>query len=422
MSPRRRALLLGGSLVLASCSTAAGAGGRAAEAPAFEPTADPTIPAESDESGSSEEPADAGDTTAEPTVAAQAESSATDSAPADSAADADSGTTAAPSTAEPSTTARRTTTTSTTTTTEPPLDVHDPDCVVVIEAGDSLSLIAGSIDDELVTVSNLQGENGLSDVDVIQAGDYLDVCVDNGIDDITGEKRVNTALVAAAQEKKVERQQRNLNRLFTPLGSPELLVDGISGPLTRQMLCAARLALGLPTSLADMQPGSKEEKQLLSAKRVSVPWNEGVQADRWAIVDRTCQVMFVGQGTEEVSFVFPVSTGEEGHETDLQTRAPSFRYDPALDNDGWHNSTLYPVPADDPLNGNMYRPVYFNNGEAIHGANFVPPYPRSKGCVRLSVAHQDALIGWLGLDGADGPVWDSGGINLAVTVQGDYAA
>jgi hypothetical protein len=68
----------------------------------------------------------------------------------------------------------------------------------------------------------------------------------------------------------------------------------------------------------------------------------------------------------------------------------------------------------------MYRPIYFNNGEAIHGASVVPPYPRSKGCVRLHVQHQDALVSWLGLADAGAPIWRAATIDLAVTVQGDY--
>jgi hypothetical protein len=302
----------------------------------------------------------------------------------------------------------------------PPLPVHDPACVVVVEPGDSLSLIAERIDDEAATVTNLQGENFLGDSDAIHPGEYLDVCVDNDVDDVTGEQRPNPAIVQAERRGSVELQQQKLNELFASLGSPELLVDGISGPLTRQMLCAARLGLGLPTSTADMEAGSEEEATLLAAERIVVPWNEAVQADRWALVDRTCQIMFVGQGTEQVTFVFPVSTGEAEHETDLQTRARAFRYDPAVENGGWHNSTTYPVPADNALNGNMYRPIYFNNGEAIHGASVVPPYPRSKGCVRLHVQHQDALVSWLGLADASAPIWRAGTIDLAVTVQGDY--
>lgn len=91
-----------------------------------------------------------------------------------------------------------------------------------------------------------------------------------------------------------------------------------------------------------------------------------------------------------------------------------------LHNDGWHNSTTYPVAADNPLNGNMYKPLYFDGGQAIHGANNVPRYPASKGCARLRVDHQDLLVAWLGLAGIDGPTNDPARIGVTVNVQGAW--
>jgi lipoprotein-anchoring transpeptidase ErfK/SrfK len=129
-------------------------------------------------------------------------------------------------------------------------------------------------------------------------------------------------------------------------------------------------------------------------------------------------MMFAGEGAERLTLVFPTSTGEEGHETRDQDRTAAFRYDPALGNDGWHNSSTYPVQADNPLNGNMYRPLYFDRGQAIHGANNVPRSPASKGCARLRVEHHNALIAWLGLDDAKGPTGDRRRINVTVNVQG----
>jgi hypothetical protein len=100
--------------------------------------------------------------------------------------------------------------------------------------------------------------------------------------------------------------------------------------------------------------------------------------------------------------------------------AEAFRYDPAVDNGGWHDSANFPVEVDDPLNGNMYRPLYFNRGQAIHGANYVPPEPRSKGCARLLPWHQDRLLGWLGLDDLTEATWNPSAIGVIVTAQGDY--
>ncbi|WP_228266398.1 L,D-transpeptidase family protein [Ornithinimicrobium ciconiae] len=41
--------------------------------------------------------------------------------------------------------------------------------------------------------------------------------------------------------------------------------------------------------------------------------------------------------------------------------------------------------------GRLYRPQYFNGGIAVHGSEFIPPYPDSHGCCRVSVAAMDML-------------------------------
>jgi L,D-transpeptidase catalytic domain len=329
-------------------------------------------------------------------------------------------TTAAPTTLAPTTTAAPTTTTPPTTTTTIPMPagVHDPACARVVQLGDSLSLIADGINDPTVTAESLRSENGVADVDVIHAGDVLDVCPGNQIDDITGEQRGVPA--AAVGTSGVAAQQEKLNQLFAGYGLPALAVDGVSGPFTRQQLCAARMALHLPISRADMAPGSAEEQALMSARSIAIPQDAAVGSSRWVVVNKTCQVLFAGEGSNRVTFVFKASTGETGWETSNQQLARAFRYDPALENDGWHNSTKFPVEEDNPLNGNMYRPIYFHRGQAIHGANNVPPEPASKGCVRLRPESQDALVAWLGLEGIDGPTYNRDRINLAVSVHGDY--
>ena len=120
--------------------------------------------------------------------------------------------------------------------------------------------------------------------------------------------------------------------------------------------------------------------------------------------------------------MFKTSTGEEGWETTNQESVRAFRYDPALDNDGWHNSSKFPVEEDNPLNGNMYKPLYFHRGQAIHGANNVPPEPASKGCARLRPENQDALLRWLGLTDIAEPTYNRDRINVTVSVHGDYEA
>ncbi len=306
------------------------------------------------------------------------------------------------------------TSTTSTTTTVPPLDVYDPACVVEVVTGDSLQLIADRFDDETVSGASVQAENELPD-DTITPGQLLDVCVDNGVNDITGEAITerNSALLA----RDVVAQQNKLNELFAGLGIRELLVDGVSGPVTRQRLCAARLGLGLPVSTADMIPGSEEEIWMMAAPALAIPFTSAILSERWVLIDRTCQIMFVGNADRELVFVFPTSTGEAGYETRDQNRRAVVRFNPALDNGGWHNSTSYPVAEDNPLNGNMYKPLYFDRGQAIHGANNVPTSPQSKGCARLRVEHHDMLLSWLGLPGATSSARQ---INLTVNVQGTW--
>ena len=325
----------------------------------------------------------------------------------------------APATALPAATLPETTVAPTTT--EPEPQIFDPACVVEVEALDSLNLIANAFDDETVNVVALRAENNLPTA-AIEVGQLLDVCAGNGLDDITGTQRPDPdeTIVAAAVQQNVEIQQLKLNKLFEEIGTQPLLVDGVSGPVTRQRLCAARLAMGLEVNTTDMAAGSKEERILLGTDELPMPFTSALNQPKWILIDRTCQFMFVGEGAEQLAFGFPTSTGSEGYETRNQDQARAFRFDPAVDNGGWHDSTEFPVAADNSLNGNMYRPLYFDLGQAIHGANNVPTSPQSKGCARLRTSHQDQLVDWLGLASTTTPIWSERSISVAVNVQGEY--
>lgn len=383
-------------------------------------------------------------TAADPTAAAVALSTSTTSGPATTAPTTSTpaplssipststptpattvpGTATAPGTTTAATainTTAATTTSSTTSTTPPttapPLDVYDPACVVRVQPGDSLLTIVARFDDDTADVETVMAENGLTD-DVIVPEQLIDVCVDNGIDDVTGETRPERN--SAVLRREVVAQQEQLNRLFAGYGIRELLVDGISGPVTRQRLCAFRLAAGLPVSTEDMVAGSEEEQLLMSMTELPIPFTSALASPRWILIDRTCQIMFVGEGAHHLQFVFPTSTGEPGYETRDQKLTRAFKYNPALHNNGWHNSSTYPAAEDNPLNGNMYKPIYFDRGQAIHGANNVPTSPQSKGCARLRVEHQELLVNWLGLGDANGIITNKDRINVTVTVQGQY--
>ena len=257
--------------------------------------------------------------------------------------------------------------------------------------------------------------------DVAEVGSLVDVCVGNGVDDIDGTPVVerDDPSVGRAFAANVTRQQDKINALFAPFGTGEIAVDGQSGSITGQRLCAARVALGLDISTADMMPGSDEQATFLAAETLPTPNSTGIESERWILIDRTCQMMFIGAG-RTIAYVFPTSTGSEGFETRLQDRAEVFRFNPAFENGGWHDSSEFPVGVDNPRNGNMYKPLYFDLGQAIHGANNVPTSPDSKGCARLSVDDQNTLVTWLGLADAQEETWRKPEMNVTVNVQGEF--
>lgn len=326
--------------------------------------------------------------------------------------------TTAPETSTTSEAAPTTVVDTTTTTLVESLDVFDADCVVEVAAGESLETIAAQYDGS-VSAFGLWAENDF--IEVVEQKDLVDVCVDNRINDITGETQIgiDDPAVSAALVANVERQQTKLNAMFADYRTGDLSVDGDSGPLTGQRLCAARLALGLPTTTADMMPGTDEQNALMAAENLPTPGSTSTESERWILIDRTCQMMFIGSGPDTI-FVFPTSTGSEGFETRDQDRARAFRFNPAVDNGGWHNSTDYPVGVDNPLNGNLWKPLYFDLGQAIHGANNVPPTPQSKGCARLRLGDQEALLGWLGLINLQSETWQASQLNVTVNVQGEF--
>ena len=298
-------------------------------------------------------------------------------------------------------------------TTEPESTGRDEACVVAVAAGGSLSGIAAAED---LTMDALLEENRISVEAVLLPGDEFDVCIGNDVDDVTGASRLPPSAAA------VRRQQRKLNELFAPYVIGQLAVDGDSGPLTRQMLCAARMGLGLRISATSMSEDSPEEAALFEATSLTTPARAATWSNRWVLIDKTCQVMFTGEGSNGIVDVYPTSTGESGFETTNVQAVAAFRYDPALENGGWHDSSAFPVSVDNPLNGNMYKPIYFNNGQAIHGAGYVPPTPESKGCARLFTWHHDTLLAWLGIDDVTEPTWRRSEIGVTVSVQGDHRA
>ena len=297
------------------------------------------------------------------------------------------------------------------TTTVPDDDGRDDSCVVAVQSGDSLGAIAVRV--EAVSLDEILDENRLTVDNVIHPGDELDICIGNDVDDVTGSSRL------APPAALVRRQQNKLNELFASYRLIPLGVDGDSGQLTRQMLCTARMGLGLPVSGGHLAADTDEADTIMNADGFGVPAGAATWSNKWILIDKTCQVMFIGEGEELVN-IYPTSTGEPGYETRGGQSFSAFRYDPAVDTGGWHDSSNFPVAIDNPLNGNMYKPLYFNSGQAIHGANYVPADPQSKGCARTFPLHQDELVRWIGVDDLTQPTWRESDIGVTVTVQGAF--
>lgn len=291
----------------------------------------------------------------------------------------------------------------------PPTTVA-PICTVTVEPGDALLAIEARTG---VSVADIQAENALAPEATIHPGQIFDICVGNDIDDVTGASRIPPSAEAATI------QQGELNELFANYSLPPLVVDGDSGGYTRQAVCAARMGLGLPVHNGHLTPGTAEEAAIFAATELGIPAGAPTDAAKWILIDQTCQVIFIGEGNDRLVDVFPTSTGQPGFETHTVS-ARAYRFDPALDNEGWHDSATFPVQTDNPLNGNMYKPIYFNDGQAIHGAGFIPPEPRSKGCARTFPKHQDKIIAWLGLDKELEATWDPSKIGAKVVVQGRF--
>lgn len=222
---------------------------------------------------------------------------------------------------------------------------------------------------------------------------------------------------ARLPDASIRHLQVALNELLVPLGYRPVDEDGIAGPFTRQALAAARLAAGIEGSRTmPVVPGCDHVPRI-DTRRVPA---RAPAARRWVMVDKTAQALVAGEAGRRIVMVLPVSTGTPEHETRLVDAIDAFRYEPAADNAGWRNSTTFPVAPSHPRGGNMYRPVYFSRGQAIHGTDELTAVPASHGCVLVTPAAQDLLVSWLGLDGIAEPLWDAPRIGLAVTVIGSF--
>jgi peptidoglycan hydrolase-like protein with peptidoglycan-binding domain len=158
-------------------------------------------------------------------------------------------------------------------------------------------------------------------------------------------------------------------------------VDGDFGSLTRMAVWAFQKVNGLP---ADGKVGLATQAALdAGAAPAALVPNGG--ADRVEI-DLGRQVLFLyDNGRLALITHLSSGTGESYCDNGVCGVAvtPTGDYTVYRRVDGWRHAPL----------GELYNPLYFNGGIAVHGSPSVPNYPASHGCVRVPMHIAEYLPG-----------------------------
>jgi peptidoglycan hydrolase-like protein with peptidoglycan-binding domain len=147
---------------------------------------------------------------------------------------------------------------------------------------------------------------------------------------------------------------------------------------TTQAVYAFQKVEGLPTT-GKVDPATRQRLAAAARPKPASPAGDLIE------VDKARQVLMVVRGGQ-AQYTFNISSGTERSYTykgeSRQASTPEGRFAIFREVDGYRESHL----------GRMYRPKYFHpRGFAFHGSPFVPPYPASHGCVRLSNAAVDFI-------------------------------
>ena len=160
--------------------------------------------------------------------------------------------------------------------------------------------------------------------------------------------------------------QKRLSSLGYWLGTP----DGTYGGLTSQAVMALQKAAGLGR---DGVYGPATRRALMAGVRPhSRVGGTGVE------IDKARQLLLVVRGGA-VTTILNTSTGS-GQPYKTQGGGTAIATTPA----GTYSVFRTVNHLDKGPLGDLWRPRYFNGGIAVHGAGFVPGYPASHGCARVS--------------------------------------
>ena len=194
-----------------------------------------------------------------------------------------------------------------------------------------------------------------------------------------------------------------LQQRLLDLGYWVQATDGEYGLTTRQAVMAFQKYEGLTPT------GSLDEASAARISEVDTRPFGRAQAGTMVEVDKARQLLFViSEG--ETRWVLNASTGSEVPYSEPNSNNP----DTIEEGDSVTPVGLHKVNREREEGwwegdlGQIYRPKYFRGGVAVHGANSVPEYPASHGCVRVSVPAMD----W---------IWDQGFLPIGslVWVHGD---
>lgn len=151
--------------------------------------------------------------------------------------------------------------------------------------------------------------------------------------------------------------------------------DSFYGHLTEQAVFACQKSNGL---YRDGVAGPMLDQALTSEYRH--PPSSG--GDYIEINKARQLILVVRGGATSMAFNTSTANGEpyEFEGRDYTARTPTGDFSVWYTySSGWQDGEL----------GEMYRPMYYYGNYAIHGSAFIPPYPASHGCARLSSAAMD---------------------------------
>ena len=177
-----------------------------------------------------------------------------------------------------------------------------------------------------------------------------------------------TTIAPAFAEDSYPVRKYELEKKLKELKLPTGKVDGEFTEDTKRALCIWRELVGRPINRSlpsEEEFGAVQDTDLLFPRP---DFHVGLN------INRTCQsAIYFQMEPKLVMKVFRVSTGKPGFESEPGLYAVKWRVD------DWYLSTIYP-------DGWMYRPMFFNFGQALHGSKsdaMVHTYPASHGCVRM---------------------------------------